>query len=127
MTRRHALLALTIAGVTGCSSEGAGPAAATLSLSLASPAQDDGAVLLTISGGPVDSIESPEYRLYSTPMDASTYRVIIAGPLSSGLVARVHIPDDRRSADYGAVVEQVAARGTYRQQDPAGYRLSFDR
>ncbi len=84
-------------------------------------------MLLTISGGPVDSIGSPEYRLYSTPVDASTYRVIIAGPLSSGPIARVHIPDNRRSAEYGAVVEQVAARGTYRPQDPAGYRLSFDR
>jgi hypothetical protein len=127
VTWRRALLGMVLVGLGGCSAEAPGPATATLSLSLASPAQDDGAVLLTLSGGPVDSIETPEYRLYSIPVDANTYRVIIAGQLSSGLIARVHIPDERRSAEYTALVEQVAARGTYRQQDPAGYRLSFDR
>jgi hypothetical protein len=127
VTWRRALLGMALGGLAGCSPEAPGPAAATLSLSLASPAQDDGAVLLTISGGPVDSIDAPEYRLYSTLVDANTYRVIIAGQLSSGQIARVHIPDERRSAEYAAVIEQVAARGTYRQQDLAGYQLSFDR
>jgi hypothetical protein len=127
VTRWGALLCVGLAGLGGCSSEAPAPASATLGLSLSSPAQDDGAVLLTITGGPVDSIDSPGYRLYSTSPEANTYRVIIAGQLASGPIARVHIPDERRSADYAAVVEQVAAQGSYRQQDLAGYGLSFAR
>ena len=127
MSRWAVLLGLGVAGVGGCSSEAPGPASATLGLSLSSPAQDDGAVLLTITGGPVDSIEAEGYRIYSTSPAANTYRVIIAGQLASGPIALVHIPDERRSADYAAIVEQVAARDSYRQRDPAGYGLSFAR
>ena len=126
MSRWGVLLGLGLAGLGGCSSE-AGPASATLGLSLSSPAQNDGAVLLTITGGPVDSIESTGYRIYSTSPGANTYRVIIAGQLASGPIARVHIPDERRSADYAGTVEQVATRESYQQQDPAGYGLSFTR
>jgi len=126
VSRWGVLLGLGLVGLGGCSSE-AGPASAALGLSLSSPAQNDGAVLLTIIGGPVDSIEATGYRIYSTSSGLNTYRVIIAGQLASGLVARVHIPDERRSADYAAIVEQVAARESYRQQDPAGYGLSFTR
>jgi hypothetical protein len=126
MSRWGVLLGLGLAGLGGCSSD-AGPASATLGLSLSSPAQNDGAVLLTITGGPVDSIESTEYRIYSTSPGANTYRVIIAGQLASGPIARVHIPDERRSADYAAIVEQVATRDSYQQQDPADYGLSFTR
>jgi hypothetical protein len=127
VSRWGVVLGLGLAGLGGCSSEAPGPGSATLSLSLSSPAQDDGAVLLTITGGPVDSIEAPGYRIYSTSPEANTYRVIIAGQLVSGPIARVHIPDERRSADYAAIVEQVAARDSYRQRDPAGYGLSFAR
>jgi hypothetical protein len=126
MSRWDVLLGLGLAGLGGCSSD-AGPASATLGLSLSSPAQNDGAVLLTITGGPVDSIESTGYQIYSTTPGANTYRVIIAGQLASGPIARVHIPDERRSADYAAMVEQVATRAGYQQQDPAGYGLSFTR
>jgi hypothetical protein len=126
VSRWGVLLGLGLLGLGGCSSE-AGPASTTLGLSLSSPAQDDGAVLLTITGGPVDSIEATGYRIYSTSPGLNTYRVIIAGQLASGPIARVHIPDERRSADYAAMVEQVAARESYRQQDPAGYGLSFTR
>jgi hypothetical protein len=73
----------------------------------------------------VDSVEAPGYRHYLSSNGAGSYRLIIAGPLGSGRIAQLHIPDQRRAADYAAVVEQVAARGTYRQQDPAGYRLSL--
>jgi hypothetical protein len=127
VSRWGVLLGLGLAGLGGCSSEPPGPASATLGLSLSSPAQDDGAVLLTITGGPVDSIEGPGYRIYSSSPTPNTYRVIIAGQLASGPIAQVHIPDERRSADYAAVVEQVAARDSYRQRDPTGYGLSFAR
>jgi hypothetical protein len=127
VSRWGVLFGLGLAGLGGCSSEAPGPASATLGLSLSSPAQNDGAVLFTITGGPVDSIESMGFRVYSTSPGANTYRVIVAGQLASGPIARVHIPDERRSADYAAMVEQVATRESYRQQDPAGYGLSFTR
>ena len=109
-------------GVAACSAEPPGPSAAVLELALDSPAEDDGAVLLTIRGGPIDSVEAPGFRLYSTSLDPASHRLILTGPLTTGPIALIHIPDQNRTADYSATVDQVAARD-YSQRDPAGYAL----
>jgi hypothetical protein len=95
--RMRPLLTLCLAAIglsAGCSGAASGPVGATLEVVLASPAQDDGAVLLTLSGGPVDSLAaaSPDYLLYSSRSDPSTLRVIVTGDLGSGPIARIHTP-----------------------------------
>jgi hypothetical protein len=125
MSRWLPLLAAGLLSLGGCSSESPGPSAATLQVGLASPAQDDGAVLFTISGGPVDSIEAPDYQVYSNRIDANTLRVIVTGSLQPGVIARIHVPDQSRIADYSGVVDQVAARSSYALRDPAGYGLTL--
>jgi len=108
----------------GCSNN-TGPIAGALTVSLSSPHGDDGAVLLTVVGGPVDSVESTGYPLYSARSGGDTLKFIVTGNLGSGAIARVHIPDSRQASRYSARLAQAAARGTYAPHDPAGYTLTL--
>jgi hypothetical protein len=128
MIRRMLLAGLGgIAWLVGCSSDHSGPVAAVLDAALVSPAQDDGAVLFTVTGGPVDSVEAPGYRLYTTRGAGDTLRVILAGELRPGSIARIHIPDEQRIPQYAAKIEQVAARSTYLQRNAGEYSLTLSR
>lgn len=109
----------------GCSSEPAGPTPGTLDVGLATPNGDDGAVLFTISGGPIDSLESVGYRVYSARIDQNTMRVIVIGNVSPGTIARVRIADDRQVSRYSVIINQVAAHSTYAQRDPASYSITL--
>jgi hypothetical protein len=118
--------AMTGAGLlSGCQSESAGPTASMLNVSLTTPNSDDGAILFTVSGGPVDSVEVAGYPVYSVRVDRNTIRVIVTGDLSAGMVARVRIADERQRSSYAATLEQVASRSTYGQRDPASYSLTL--
>ena len=118
-----AILATTVAHSSGCSGETSGPVSGTLQVDLTTPFTDDGALLFTVSGGRLDSVEAGGYSLYSSRADASTLEVIVTGNLSSGMIARVHIPDGRLAAQYSVNVIQAAARVSYAQRDPAVYHL----
>jgi hypothetical protein len=118
---------LGLMGVAGCSSELTGPVAGTLALDFVTPAADDGAVLFTIAGGPVDSVAAPGLRLYTTRIDPNTLRVILVGSVGSGRLGRVFLSDERRIPQYTATINQVAARSSYQQRDPAAYVLALVR
>jgi hypothetical protein len=109
----------------GCSGQPSAPVAATLQVSLSTPFNDDGALLFTVTGGRVDSVDAPGYTLYSSRTDPATLQVIVTGNLSPGIVAHVHIPDERVALQYSASISQVAARETYIERDPASYRLEL--
>ena len=108
-----------------CSGEPVGPAAGILNLSLASPQGDEGAVLFTVTGGPLDTVEAVGHGLYSARIDANTLRVVVTGDLSAGIIARIRIPDERQASDYTAIVSQVALGSSYTQRDPAGYAIAL--
>jgi hypothetical protein len=114
---------LSLVPLAGCSNN-TGPTAAALNLSLSSPNADDGAVLLTISGGPVDSVEAVGYGVYMARPGAETVRLIVTGELASGTIARIHVPDSRQMSSYSAKILQVAAR-TYAQRDLVSYTASL--
>ena len=111
--------------LVGCSGQPSAPVAATLQVSLSTPFNDDGALLFTVTGGRVDSVDAPGYTLYSSRTDPATLQVIVTGNLSAGIVAHVHIPDERVALQYSASISQVAARETYIERDPASYRLEL--
>jgi hypothetical protein len=115
-----ALLGSTL--LAGCSG-GTGPTAGMLSVNLTTPRTDDGGLLLTISGGPVDSIEAAGHRLYYSRPEANTVHFILAGEIASGTIARIHVPDTRQAFQYTALVGQVAARSSYVPRDPAQYEV----
>ena len=113
-----------LASLAGCSNN-TGPTAGALNVSLTSPNTDDGAVLLTISGGPVDSVEAIGYTLYTAPAGPNTLRLIATGNVGSGTIARIHVPDARQASRYVTSIDQVAARSTYAQRDQAQYSVSL--
>ncbi len=93
-------------------------------MQLSSPNDDDGAVLIAIYGGPVDSVESIGYPIYSA-RSADTLKLIVTGSLGSGPIARIHVPDNREVARYVTRIGQVAARRTYTPHDPAMYTITL--
>jgi hypothetical protein len=96
-----------------------------LNVKLGSLRGDDGAVLFTISGGPVESVEAVSGTVRSAQIDANTLRVVITGNLSAGAIARVRIADVTQASRYSAAVSQVAARLSYVPRDPGQYSITL--
>jgi hypothetical protein len=109
--------------LSGCSNN-TGPVAGVLNVNVSSPQPDDGALMLSVHGGPVDSVESVGFRVFSLRTSDSV-KFIVTGGLGSGVVARIHIPDSRQASRYTALVRQVAARMSYAARDPAGYSITL--
>jgi hypothetical protein len=119
------LLAGVSALVVACSHDSIEPTAGALTVNLASPNSDDGAVLFTVSGGPIDSVASPGHQIYSARLDSNTLRLIVTGELASGTLATIYLADMHLASNYTATVNQVAARGSYAQHDAASYTLTL--
>jgi len=119
---RHALM---LSGLLFSCSSGTGPMSGSLNVKLSSLRGDDGAVLFTISGGPVESVEAVSGTVHSVQIDANTLRVVITGNLSAGAIARVRIADVTQASRYSATVNQVAARSSYVPRDPGQYSISL--
>ena len=118
------LICLVSLVLIGCSNS-TGPTAGSLEMTFSAQQANEGAVLLVVSGGPVDSVESLGYPIYSARLGGDTLKLIVTGQLSSGPLARLHIPDSRRASMYNARVAQVATRGTYGLKELAGYTISL--
>jgi len=123
MTRARRVLMLSVL-LFSCSG-GTGPTSGILNVELSSLRGDDGAVLFTITGGPVESVEAVSGLVHSAQIDANTLRVVITGNLSAGAIARVRIADLTQASRYSAAVNQVAARSTYVQRDPGQYSITL--
>lgn len=124
--------ALALLLVASCGGDGpaptepTGPIAGVLRIALVTPHADDGAVLFTISGGPVVSVDvaSPGYQVYTAIPDTNTARVLVTGNLAAGEMVRIHVADTRRAASYHATIAQAASRATFAQQVLTGYSLT---
>jgi hypothetical protein len=116
-----------VALATGLATCDSGPQPGWLQLRVAGPAADNAGMLLTVIGGPIDSVRSALPTLLTAPPGASSVRMIVAGDAVSGVVAEIFVPDVGDAALYAGAVEQVAAVGTFAQRDPAGYRLTVER
>ena len=115
------------AALSGCSHQPSAPEGAILQVRLASPNGDDGALLLTVAGGRVDSVEASGYATFSHRSDPTTIRIIVAGSVASGTIARLWVPDERQIGRYSVTLDQAAARGSYAQRDPASYLVTLGR
>jgi predicted small lipoprotein YifL len=125
--RLMALLAATVA-LAACDLVGPGEPDADpgpADIVLASPRADDGAVMFSIGGGPVDSITSRGYGIFASVTGPSSHRVVVNGDLVNGPIARVWVPDRAALGPYTLSIEQVATRGSYTQRDSDGYVLTL--
>ncbi len=109
--------------VLGCEREVAGPervlGPGPLELQVATPNADDGALLLAVSGGPVDSVTLSEFEVTALEVAAGDYRVLIHG----GSIARVWVRDRGTRSAYVASVAQAVSRSTYERRAIAGYAV----
>jgi hypothetical protein len=101
-----------------------GPHPGWLEVRLVSPNTDDGGVLFTVSGGPIDSIRSPFPDFYSQGAGDS-WRVLVAGSPLANVIAEIWVPDIRVAASYGGTVEQAARVATYEQRPLVGYQVAI--
>jgi hypothetical protein len=123
--RVGSLLLAGLFALGACSHDISGSTGGTLTVNLASPNRDDGAVLFTVSGGPIDSVASPGHQIYAARLDSNTLRLIVTGDIVSGTIATIYLADMHLASSYSATVNQVAARGSYVQHDAASYTLTL--
>lgn len=132
VARRAAVCVL--AALTGCGGGGAGtglPAtvAGEVTLVLSGSGTTDGALLLRISGGPVEAITPiGDFTTDGTPLaGGAQFRAVVTGSVVNGDIARIRVPDVNAAGAYTVVIEQVADRNTFALLDPAGRAVTVRR
>jgi hypothetical protein len=112
----------------GCGDLGSGPPGpATATVALAS-AVTDGAILLHVTGPRFESTPLPArpgLRLYSRQVSESELVVVVFGPIASGPLFQVDIPDGRMVSGYAASILQVADAENALRADVSGYSVSM--
>jgi hypothetical protein len=120
-----ALLALVVLLGSCGSSDGNGGHAGTFTLTLNTPHTDDGAILFKVNGV-VDSVTGgPMVQDGSYLINPTFTRVVAAGNLVDGVVAKIWVPDVTIIGSYSITVEQAAKRTTFAQQTLTGYSISI--
>ncbi len=125
MTRRLLLAAgLAVVLLGACKGDPpSGPVAGDLTLTLTSPGNTDGAILVRVTG-PIESVSGVGGLLVEgSQLSGGLWRIVVAGNVTSGPVARIRVPDVSVVDQYLAVVEQVAARGTFALLSTSGYAV----
>jgi hypothetical protein len=131
MTGRYGWLAA--AGLTSllmaCSNDSTGvdPGSGTAVLRLSTPLVDDGAVLFTLSGPPIDSATpvNPSLRLFTRQANDSTLVGALIGNVAAGAVITLHGAAD--PGRYVVRVVEVADRDDLLRETLIGYALTVIR
>ncbi|HWA40335.1 MAG TPA: hypothetical protein VG712_01925, partial [Gemmatimonadales bacterium] len=114
-----------VGGCGGGGGDGSSAEPGFLDLTLNTPNADDGALLFKVVGGTVDSVVAGamvQDGSYAAVTGGT--RIVVAGNLTDGIVARVHVPDVNDAGDYSVVIEQVAVRNTFTQRSLTGYSMA---
>jgi hypothetical protein len=104
------------------------PTPGPLTLTLAAPSSDVGALMFTISGAQLQRF-TPAAGLtaYATPGGQSWMKIVIVGPIGSGPVGQVQVPDTRKVASYSVSILQAASGISYALQSLPGYTIGLSR
>ena len=110
-------------GVTESTANGVRP----VTVSLTTPASDDGAVLLSLHGGGITNPQAAtsSYRVYFRLVSETEVRVAVFGNLTAGPLFTVQVPDPRQLAGYSAAVREVANRSNELRGSLAGYEATL--
>ena len=95
-----------------------------LSYSLTMPHEDAAALWLTVRGGAVDSAAAPGFRVLTIASDAEATQLLVRGPLRTGTMLQLYVPERRLATQYLLSVDQAVARTTYAQRPVEGYRVT---
>ena len=100
------------------------PGYLTVSLTVPPDARDMGAMLL-VEGPGIDAIEAPDFELFESGTSSSR-RIIVSGPLSTGPVLKIQVPDRGDLAEYRVRLLEVSGED-YTLRDLAAYRAAISR
>lgn len=114
MQTRFWLSAVALAGVMGCGGgDGGGgpnPTPGTLDVILTTVTSTPGAILFTVSGGPISGVTSG-YTMYEVSTAPNSRKVLLTGDLVGGTLVQIQVDDVGAVDNYVAQVLQVSARG----------------
>lgn len=115
MHMRSRLLAVALAGVMGCGGgDGGGgpnPTPGTLDVVLTTITSTPGAILFTVSGGPITGVSSG-YTMYEVSTAPNSRKVLLTGDIVGGTLVQIQVDDVGAADNYVVQVLQVAARGS---------------
>ena len=99
----------------------------TLTIHLATPHADDGAILLEITGpAPAAEIMSPvQGALVHPRANGNSSRVAVFGALGAGALIRFSVPDVNAVQQYGAQVIEASDQGSALRASVTGYKLTI--
>ena len=122
MNRRWLLLPL----LASCAGDAtAPPTPGTLTIRLVTANQNNGAVVVVVSGGPVNSVHGAEGFEVARQTDGAGTHLLVVGNLIDGTLVTLNIPDRSRANAYVATLQQVADRTTFALLDPALFHLTI--
>jgi hypothetical protein len=117
----------------GCNSETSTAPSSTTSgpvtVSLATPNLDDGALMIIVKGAgpPTITPVSGAYQVYWRLAEAGETRVIVVGDISAGPLFTATPPPGGSSSGISASVTEVATRANALRSSTAGYTLTVSR
>ncbi len=78
---------------------------------------------MQLTGPAIGALEaSPGLSLFESGT-SSAKRILLAGPVRTGLVLTFAVPDTKADLSYSVVLEQVARQGTFEQGDVDRYQV----
>jgi hypothetical protein len=126
----HASLTLlAAAGLSAACSESTitpPPTPTALRIDLETPNADDGALVLTVRGPGISTVQaaSAGYLTYTRDSGPEETRVIVVGDLKAGAVLTLQIASGHHLQDYRATIQQVATRSDGLRDDVSAYRAT---
>lgn len=123
---RVVLLLVAFAAVTATCGGPVEPTSGWVDLQLTTPNTRDGGIMFTVGGAAVDSVRSSYPRLFTRQVSESSWQVIVAGSLSSGVIAQIHVPNIEKLGSYAATPIQVAGQD-FAQRSITGYSLTVEK
>jgi hypothetical protein len=118
------LIAVAVLLAAGCGDSNTPSGAGDLFVSY-SGTGEAGAILLTISGGPVESVAATGgQQVSSTSPYANTTKVIVLGEVGNGDLLRIRVPDVSKVTQYAVRADQVADKTSFALLDPTRHTFS---
>ena len=121
-----ALVAVAAVGIS-CRDTIEPPREGPVTVSLATPRADDGAVLITVTGPGVGTLApaNSSYTIFWRLVSTTELRAIVLGNVVAGPLFTMRVPDIGNVSGYAGTVTQVANRTDELQEDRAGYGVQI--